>query len=134
MNDEMMTIGEIAGRAGVNPSALRYYERVGLFLPTRRVSGQRRYSEDALHRLRLIQFAQGIGFSLEEIRRLLGGFPEATAPAQRWRALVPPKLAQIDLLIAQAQQMREQLQQTLRCGCATLDECAALCEAALLTP
>ena len=129
-----MTIGEIARRAGLNTSALRYYESVGVFLPTRRVSGQRRYSQDALRQLRLIQFAQQIGFSLDEIRVLLGGFPEQTAPAQRWRTLVPPKLAQIDLLISQAQAIKRQLEQTLRCQCAALDDCAALCEPAPLTP
>jgi len=127
---EEMTIGEVARRAGMRTSALRYYESVGLLLPTRRTGGQRRYDADAFHQLMLIKFAQQIGFSLDEIRQLFGGFPAQTPPSQRWRALTPPKLAEIDLLISRAQQIKQMLETTLRCQCAALEDCAALCDPA----
>ena len=125
---EEMTIGEVARRAGVRASALRYYESIGLLLPTRRVGGQRRYDQDALDQLVLIKFAQQTGFSLDEIRQLFGGFPAQTPPAQRWHAVTPPKLAEIDLLISRAQAIRKMLETTLRCQCAALEDCAALTE------
>jgi MerR family redox-sensitive transcriptional activator SoxR len=127
---EEMTIGEVARRAGVRSSALRYYESVGLLLPTRRIGGQRRYDADALHQLMLIKFAQQIGFSLDEIRQLFGGFPAQTPPSQRWRAITPPKLVEIDLLISRAQQIKQMLETTLLCQCETLEDCAALCDPA----
>ncbi|MBI1257902.1 MAG: MerR family transcriptional regulator [Chloroflexi bacterium] len=131
---EEMTIGEVARRAGMRPSALRYYESVGLLLPTRRVGGQRRYDAEALHQLMLIQFAQRVGFSLDEIRQLFDGFPAQTPPSQRWRTMTPPKLAEIDLLISRAQAIRKTLESTLRCQCAALEDCAALCDPASVTP
>ncbi len=66
-----LTIGEVAERAGLRTSALRYYEEAGLLEPTTRVSGQRRYDESALERLTVIQFCQQLGFTLAEIRLLL---------------------------------------------------------------
>jgi len=125
---EEMTIGEMARRAGVRSSALRYYESVGLLLPTRRLGGQRRYDAEALSQLTLIKFAQQIGFSLDEIRQLFGGFPAQTPPSQRWRTITPPKLAEIDLLISRAQQIKQMLETTLRCQCGSLEDCAALAE------
>jgi MerR family redox-sensitive transcriptional activator SoxR len=131
---EELTVGELAKRAGMRASALRYYESIGLLLPTRRVGGQRRYDAEALAQLMLLQFAQRIGFSLDEIRQWFAGFPAHTPPSQRWRELTPPKLAEIDLLISRAQEIRQTLEATLRCQCATVEDCAALCDPAALTP
>ncbi len=62
-----MKIGELAARAGLNASALRYYEKIGLLAPPYRTGGQRRYPSDALDRALLIRFADDIGFTLGEI-------------------------------------------------------------------
>src|SRR5260221_13158794 len=70
-----MAIGEVAARAGVAPSALRYYERLGLLPAPLRSSGRRRYTDAVLVRLRVIAFAQGCGFPLREVRELFGGPP-----------------------------------------------------------
>jgi MerR family transcriptional regulator, redox-sensitive transcriptional activator SoxR len=131
---EEITIGELARSAGMRSSALRYYESIGLLLPARRVGGQRRYKTEAIQQLRLIQFAQQIGFSLDEIRRLFGGFPAQTPPAQRWRTVTPQKLAEVELLIRRAQAIKQMLEATLRCACESLEECAALCDPASVTP
>lgn len=64
-----LTIGEVARRAGLRPSALRYYESVGILSPPQRVSGQRRYDATALQRIALIQLAQRAGFTIAEIRK-----------------------------------------------------------------
>ena len=71
MNDETLTIGQVAKRAGLNASAIRYYEAHGLLPEPPRVSGQRRYGEDTLARLGVIDVAKRAGFTLDDIRVLL---------------------------------------------------------------
>ncbi|HXF64784.1 MAG TPA: MerR family transcriptional regulator [Caldilineaceae bacterium] len=119
------TIGEIARRAGVAPSTIRYYEQIGLLPPAQRVNGKRRYDADILRQLNVIRLAQQAGFTLEEIRRLLDGFAPDAPPAVRWRAVGERKRAELDALLAAVQRQRAILEALLRCRCANLDECAA---------
>ncbi|MCU0498256.1 MAG: MerR family transcriptional regulator [Anaerolineae bacterium] len=119
------TIGQIAHQAGIAPSAIRYYERVGLLLPARRVKGQRRYDSDVLSTLRLIQHARALGFTIAEIRQGLHGFPAFTSPAERWRQLTPPKLVEIERELDRLQWIRQRLTGTLTCQCVSLAECEA---------
>jgi MerR family redox-sensitive transcriptional activator SoxR len=121
-----LTIGEVARRAGVRTSAIRYYEEAGLLEEPERVGGKRRYDEEALRRLALIRDAKRAGFTLGEIRTLLHGFPAGTGAAQRWQALASEKLVEVDETIAQLCETREPLEEALRCECASLDECARL--------
>ncbi len=121
-----MTIGEAARRAGVRPSAIRYYERAGLLPEPERVGGKRRYGEGVLHRLALVGGAKRAGFTLGEIRTLMQGFPAETGPPERWRALASEKLVEVEEAMAQLRRTRELLGEALRCGCASLDECARL--------
>ena len=123
---ERLTIGDVAHRAGLRTSAIRYYESVGLLPKPERAGGQRRYSPDVLTRLSLIRMAQEAGFSLDEIRTLLDGFPEGTPAAERWSELARRKIPEVDALIARMQAVRSVLEESLRCGCLTLDACAAL--------
>ena len=122
----LLTIGEVARRAGVRASAIRYYEEAGLLEEPERVGGKRRYDEEALRRLALIGGAKRAGFTLGEIRTLLHGFPAGTGAAQRWQALASEKLIEVDEAIAQLRQTRGLLEEALRCECASLDECARL--------
>src|SRR4051812_30699653 len=66
-----LTIGEVARRAGVATSQIRYYERIGMLPPPERLSGQRRYAPDVLGRLTFIGVAQSAGFKLREIKALM---------------------------------------------------------------
>ena len=122
----LLTIGEVARRAGVRASAIRYYEEAGLLEEPERVGGKRRYDEEALRRLALIGGAKRAGFTLGEIRTLLHGFPAGTGAAQRWQALASEKLIEVNEAIAQLRQTRGLLEEALRCECASLDECARL--------
>jgi MerR family redox-sensitive transcriptional activator SoxR len=119
----MLTIGEVARRAGLRTSALHYYEEVGVLPPAVRVSGQRRYDEAVLARLAVIRLAQELGFSVAEIRALVEGFDEAGVPSDRWRELAKRKLTEVDALISHAEQMKQLLEESLHCGCLTLDSC-----------
>ena len=120
---EELAIGEVARRAGVRPSALRYYESIGLLPAPRRVNGRRRYDLAAIQMLRVIQLAQHAGFSVAEIQHLLHGFSAETPPADRWRPLAEHKMREIDALIARAEQMKGILETLLTCGCGRLEMC-----------
>jgi MerR family redox-sensitive transcriptional activator SoxR len=122
---EQMSIGEVAAKAGIATSAVRYYERVGVLPPARRVSGKRRYTGEVLTHLALIRMAQEAGFTIEQIRTLVSGFPEGTPPSERWQELARRKLPEVDALIARLQAVRAVLEESLRCDCLTLDACAA---------
>jgi MerR family redox-sensitive transcriptional activator SoxR len=123
-----MAIGEVARRAGIATSAVRYYERIGLLPPTKRLNKHRRYDESVLQWLALIQFAQQAGFTLDEIQVLFSGFEPNTPPAERWQTLARAKLIQIDAMIERAHTMKHMLEHGLRCECLSLDECAVIIE------
>ena len=78
-------ISEVARRVGLQPSAIRYYEMIGLLPPARRISGQRRYDTTVLYRLAVIQRARQVGFTLDEIRQLFFGFRSAARASKRWQ-------------------------------------------------
>ena len=120
----VLTIGEVAQRAGVRTSALRYYEEVGVLPPAERVSGQRRYDDGVLARLAVIRLAQELGFSVAEIRSLVAGFDNVGVDSDRWRELATRKLTEVDALITRAERMKQLLEESLHCGCLTLDACA----------
>jgi MerR family redox-sensitive transcriptional activator SoxR len=120
----MLTIGEVARQAGLRASALRYYEEVGVLPPAERISGQRRYDETILARLAVVRLAQELGFSVAEIRALVEGFDDVGVPSERWREMATSKLTEVDALITRAEQMKQLLEESLDCGCLTLDSCA----------
>ena len=105
-----MTIGSLARKAGVRPSAVRYYERMGLLPAPLRRSGRRDYDPDAVAQLAVVQFALSTGFTLRETRQLVRGFSPAVAASARWRALASTKVKEIDRLIARATTMKALLQ------------------------
>ncbi|MGF1471295.1 MAG: MerR family transcriptional regulator [Rubrobacteraceae bacterium] len=123
---ELLTIGEVARRADVSASAIRYYEEVGLLGEPERIGGKRRYDEGVLLSLALIGGAKRAGFTLDKIRTLLHGFPAGTQATERWQALASEKLAEVEEAITQLRGTKELLEEALRCECASLDECARL--------
>jgi DNA-binding transcriptional MerR regulator len=112
MTDETLTIGELARRTGAAPSALRYYEELGLLAPRARVSGQRRYGSDAVAVVGAVLFLADVGFTLAEIAQLTAA--RSTSP-QSWRELARRKLAQLDERIAEAQAARVAVEHALAC-------------------
>jgi MerR family redox-sensitive transcriptional activator SoxR len=118
-----LTISEVARRAGIRASAIRYYESMGLLPPPPRVSGQRRYQAEILRRLAFIQAAQAVGFSVAEMQTLLGELNEDVPLSTRWQSLAQRKLAEVDALIHQAQRMKRMLENGLHCSCPDLEQC-----------
>jgi MerR family transcriptional regulator, redox-sensitive transcriptional activator SoxR len=125
---EELAIGEVARRAGIRPSALRYYESIGLLPAPKRVSGRRRYDESTVQMLRVVQLAQHAGFTVAEVQTLLHGFAPDTPPAARWQPLAQQKIAELDALIVRAQQMKVILETGLNCGCLRLEDCTVALE------
>src|ERR1700747_1874009 len=119
-----LTISEVARQVGLQPSAIRYYEQIGLLPPARRMSGQRRYDATVLYRLAIVQRARQLGFSLEEIRQLFFGFRNVTRASERWHKLSQQKLTELDVLMAGIRTVRRLLKKMMQnCHCYTLDEC-----------
>jgi MerR family transcriptional regulator, redox-sensitive transcriptional activator SoxR len=106
LQDPLLTIGQVAERAGLRTSHIRFYERVGVLPEPARISGQRRYREDVLHRLAIIDVAQRAGLTLEEITPLTGPDNRSADASRQIRALADEKLPQIDALIARAQAVK----------------------------
>jgi MerR family redox-sensitive transcriptional activator SoxR len=121
-----LSIGAIARRAGVAPSALRYYEKAGLLPAPARLSKQRRYDAQVLGRIRIIRLARDAGFTVSETRTFLSAFPLGSTPAARWRAMATGKLAQLDVLIARVSVMKSILEASFRCECRRLEDCERL--------
>jgi MerR family transcriptional regulator, redox-sensitive transcriptional activator SoxR len=118
-----LSIGEVARRAGLRPSALRYYEQVGLLAPQLRASGQRRYDPDVLNTLALIAYARRAGFTIAETRHLLRGFETAVPTSDRWRDLGARKEQELDALIARAVDMKQAAQRIQQCDCQNVTQC-----------
>jgi MerR family redox-sensitive transcriptional activator SoxR len=116
-----LAIGEVAERAGMSASRIRYYEARGILPPPERVAGKRRYGSDVLRRLAIIDSAQRVGFGLEEIRELLASRDELAH--ERLRRLALAKLPELDELIERAVSVRRLLEICSECDCESIDVC-----------
>ena len=119
-----LTIGEVARRAGVATSSIRYYERIDLLPRPGRVGGQRRYGPEVLGRLGFIGVAQSAGFKLAEIRELMNGVDSAGGMGEPMRTLSAKKLDEVEALLERTKAMKGWLEVARECGCATPAECA----------
>ena len=119
-----LRIGEVARRAGVATSSIRYYERIGLLPPPDRVQGQRRYDADVLGKLGFIGVAQAAGFKLGEIKELIEGIDSNAGMAEQMRALSTRKLDEVEELLERTRAMKGWLEVAQECGCASPAECA----------
>jgi len=124
-----LTIGQVAAAAGVNIQTLRYYERRGLVPPTRRsASGYRQYSDDAVSRLRFIKRAQELGFSLAEIRELLGLRIRSASACHVVERRTRSKIAVVQTKLRELERLKRTLE-NLAAACAArrpTDDCPIL--------
>ena len=120
-----LSIGEVARRAGIATSALRFYEDHGLIHSERNAAGHRRYHADALRRVSFILVAQRIGLRLAEIRQALDGLPDQRTPTRDdWAELAAAWRPVLEERIAILEAMRDKLDGCIGCGCLSLDSCA----------
>ncbi|MGC1617192.1 MAG: MerR family transcriptional regulator [Candidatus Acidiferrum sp.] len=118
-----MKIGELAERARLAPSGIRYYEKIGLLARAERIGGQRRYSTDELDRVLLIRFAGEMDFTLAEIKLFLNGFRENTPVSTRWRKLTTRKIAELQQRLGFTRRLLTLLERLQHCHCADLHQC-----------
>jgi len=122
--DDLLTIGEVAERTGVAPSALRYYEDRGLLAAVRTEGNQRRYPRAVLRRVAVIRTAQQLGRSLDEIADALAPLPQDAAPtAAQWADVATAWATRLDEQIAALVALRDQLDRCIGCGCLSLTDC-----------
>ena len=125
MSHALLSVGELAERAGVAASALRYYEEQGLIRGSRSAGGHRQYPRDMLRRVAFIRAGQRVGLSLDEIRAALATLPEGRTPTKAdWERLARGWQALLDERLAQLQRLRDQLSGCIGCGCLSLKACA----------
>ncbi|BBZ13985.1 MerR family transcriptional regulator [Mycobacterium branderi] len=123
-----LTIGDVARESGVAPTALRYYEKIGLVPAPARIGGQRRYDDAVLARLEVIRLCKSAGFALDEIQVL---FADDAPGRPVSRALAEAKLAEIDAQMASLARARAVIEWGMRCTCPSIDACTCGIHAAL---
>ncbi|MFC0507099.1 redox-sensitive transcriptional activator SoxR [Micromonospora costi] len=121
---ESLTIGQLSDRSGVAPSALRYYERLGLIRAERTGGNQRRYARVELRRVAFIRISQQVGISLEEIRAALDSLPASRTPtASDWARLSTTWRERLNERIRLMTKLRDDLDSCIGCGCLSLQRC-----------
>ncbi|HVU91643.1 MAG TPA: MerR family transcriptional regulator [Jatrophihabitans sp.] len=119
MESTYLDIAEVAERAGLTPSALRFYERKGLIEPAARNGLRRVYEPKMLDRLRLISCAQAAGFTLAQITSFLTATPSDTQLRRR----MAERARELDEEIARLTRMRASLRHASTCRHTPLVEC-----------
>jgi MerR family transcriptional regulator, redox-sensitive transcriptional activator SoxR len=122
-----LTIGQVAAAAGLQTSAIRYYEDAGVLPTPARVGGKRRYDHETIDRLLLIRFCRRLGFRVSDMRGLLVD-ADGTRAKDVWRRLVDARLSEVTALIKGARAVERVLRESRDCDCVTLDSCRFLRE------
>ena len=118
---DLLTIGEVADRTGLAPSALRFYESRGLIHADRSEGNQRRFHRDMLRRISFIKVAQNVGLSLDDIAAALATLPDRRTPTKEdWSRLSHSWGPVLDEQIAVLQRLRDKLDGCIGCGCLAL--------------
>ncbi len=122
---DLLTVGEVAARSGLAPSAVRFYERLGLVPAIRTAGKQRRFARDVLRRLAFIRAARNIGVGLDEIAVELERLPGGRTPTRAdWARLSRRWRGRLEEQIEALRALRDGLDSCIGCGCLSLDRCA----------
>jgi MerR family redox-sensitive transcriptional activator SoxR len=122
--DDLLSIGEVAARSGLAPSAIRFYEAEGLVRAERTDSGRRVFRRHVLRRLAFISSAQRVGLTLKEIADALATLPPDRAPTKaQWARLSRGWRGRLDERIAELERLRDDLSTCIGCGCLSLQTC-----------
>jgi len=128
-----MNIGEVAKASGLPAKTIRYYEDIGLIKPHRQVNGYRDFDEDHLHKLRFLQRARGLGFSVEDCRALLALYEDKGRTSAEVKSIAEKRLADIERKMQELRSMSVLLQHLVgschgdeRPDCPILNDLASL--------
>ncbi len=121
---DLLSIGEVAARSGVPPSALRFYESLGLIRSERTFGGHRLYPRHQLRRVAFIRIAQRLGLTLDEVAQALATLPPHRVPTRaQWASLSRSWRHRLDDRIARLESLRDDLTGCIGCGCLSLKRC-----------
>ena len=124
---DLLTISQLANRAGVSTSALRFYEERNLIFSSRTAGNQRRYERAMLRRLGVILAAQAVGLSLRMIKESLDTLPSGRTPTQKdWERLSGDWKHELENRIGELERLRDKLTSCIGCGCLSLEVCQLL--------
>ncbi|WP_181702240.1 Cu(I)-responsive transcriptional regulator [Chthonobacter albigriseus] len=104
-----MNIGEAAELSGLPAKTIRYYEDIGLLKPPRTGNGYREYRDTELHKLRFLQRARSLGFSIEDCRHLLSLYEDRSRASADVRALAEARIRDVEVKIRELQAMKATL-------------------------
>jgi len=125
--EDLLAIGEVSRRTGVAPSALHYYEGLGLITSTRTGGNQRRYERHMLRRISLILVAKRLGIPLADVQEVFATLPPDTRPrAHDWRRVSRHWEAQLARKKEEIEQLQRELTGCIGCGCLSLNRCRLL--------
>jgi MerR family copper efflux transcriptional regulator len=111
-----MNIGDAAKASGVSAKMIRHYESVGLFPEaSRSEGGYRQYGDKEVSTLRFIRHSRDLGFSIEQIRELLGLWQNRKRPSRQVKALAQAHLAELEAKLKELQAMQATLQHLVHC-------------------
>ncbi len=120
----MISVGEVARRAGVAVSAVHFYQEKGLIQGSRNAANQRQFERSVLRRIAIIKSAQHLGYSLAEIKQILDQLPKGeSADKENWAELANIWRAELDRRIEELTRLRDDLDQCIGCGCLSLTHC-----------
>ena len=123
----LLTIGQLAERAGVATSAIRFYEEKGLVRSTRTTGNQRRYEQSTLRRVAFVRAAQRVGLTLEEVAEALGTLPDNRAPTKAdWHRISRDWKPRLEEQIRRIQLLERRLDSCIGCGCLSLKRCSLM--------
>jgi MerR family redox-sensitive transcriptional activator SoxR len=123
----LLTIGQLAERAGVATSAIRFYEDKGLVRSTRTTGNQRRYEKSTLRRVAFVRAAQRVGLTLEEVAEALGSLPDNRAPTKAdWHRISKEWKPRLEEQVRRIRLLEQRLDSCIGCGCLSLKSCALM--------
>jgi len=137
-----MNIGDAAKASGVSAKMIRHYESVGLLAQAMRTeSGYRQYTDKDVHTLRFIRHSRALGFSIEQIRDLLGLWHNRKRPSRQVKALAQAHIEELEEKLQELQSMKATLEHLVHCchgddrpDCPILEELASETGTVATTP
>ena len=115
-----MNIGSVATDTGLSAKTIRYYEDIGLVTPGRSANGYRSYTAAEVQRLKFLQRARALGFSIEECRQLLSLYEDKDRASASVKAIALDKISAIEVKISELEGLRDSLK-TMAAGCSGND-------------
>jgi len=119
----LLSVGELAQRAGVAVSTLHFYEAEGLIRSMRTQANHRRYPRGMLRRVAIIKVAQKAGIPLKEIAEALDALPDGKPTVADWRTMASRWRASLDDRISRLTRLRDQMSDCIGCGCLSITAC-----------